>query len=558
MVNSSSRTLDSKSPSPEVATRQRLLLPLLLAVLLTLLFLPFLKLQGQLDVSQKYPRPKLILVLVIDQFRYDYLVRFRPLFVQGGFNLLLSGANFVDCRYDYATTVTGPGHATLFTGAYPNVHGIIENKWYDSSLHRDVYCVEDASTKVVGGQGSGASPRNLIGSTFGDELRFESDFQSKVISISLKDRAAVLPGGHTANAAYWYDSKTGHFVSSTYYMQSLPSWAAQFNEQSPAKAYCGKAWQALPETPGAAGRILEEFKPTANKPCPDTKFLGWLDSTPFMNEVELNFADEAVRNEGLGQGSATDLLAVSLSVNDSVGHGFGPYSPEVADTTLRTDRYLAEFFKKLNQKVSLDNVWIALSADHGVAPNPRFIKDSRLGMGNARLIAVRKAAEQALSRVFGEDQWIEAMDEFYLYLDHRTLEKHHVEAAKAEAIAAEAADSAPGVSAAFTRTQLLSGTLASTPLARKALNSFNRHRGGDIFLALEPYAVPVEGDIETAHGSAWNYDAQVPLVLWGKPIKSGSYVAPCQPTDLAPTLAAALGISQPSGGQGRPLAEALK
>lgn len=271
-------------------------------------------------------KPKLVIVLVIDQFRYDYLVRFRPYFAAGGFNLLLGGgASFVDCRYNYATTATCPGHATLFTGAYPNLNGIIGNQWYDPALHKPVYCVADPDSAQVGGSaGPGFSPRNLIGTTVGDEMRLTTGFQSRVVAVSLKDRAAVVPGGHLANAAYWYDAQSGGFVSSTYYMKSLPGWVTRFNEEPPAKPYCGHDWQALPETPGSGGQILKHFEPEAGETCPDARFIGWLDQTPYMNQIELDFARSAIENERLGQGSATDFLSVSLSVNDYIGHAFGP------------------------------------------------------------------------------------------------------------------------------------------------------------------------------------------------------------------------------------------
>ena len=325
-------------------------------------------------------RPKLVLVLVIDQFRYDYLMRFRPYFGGGEFNRLLDGgAVFTDCRYDYATTMTGPGHATLLTGAYPWAHGIIENNWYDRASQREVYCVEDLRTRIVASREKasgtpGYSPRTLNASTLGDELRMATDFRAKAVSTSLKDRAAVLMGGHTPNAAYWYDVGSGRFVSSTYYMSKLPDWVDDFNQHSPISQFCGQKWQALPETPGADGKVFDEFEPSAGETCPDPKFLGWLENTPFMNQLELAFARDAIRSEHLGQGTETDLLTLSLSVNDYIGHAYSPYSPQVADTTIRTDRELAAFFADLDKTVGLDNVWIALSADHGVAPSPNFIQ----------------------------------------------------------------------------------------------------------------------------------------------------------------------------------------
>jgi len=509
-------------------------------------------------------RPKLILILVIDQFRYDYLVRFRPQFVEGGFNLLLSGgADFVDCRYDYATTVTGTGHATLLTGAYPNVHGIVGNEWYDRSLRRMVYCVEDPSTKLVTGVGEpsptpGLSPARLVGSTLGDELRAATDFRSKVVSIALKDRAAVLMGGHSPSAVYWYDPKAGGFVTSTYYAPALPDWAAKFNQQSPAQDFCRQQWKAVPETPGGAGKVFSEFRPDTNERCPDPKFLAWLEQTPFMNDLELAFARAAVINEHLGQGPDTDLLAIGLSVNDHIGHAYGPYSSQVADCTLRTDRALAAYFADLDRIVGLSNVWIALSADHGVAPTPAFIRSHNLGPGNAQRRLIRGAVEQAMVGAFGPGAWVEAAEEFGFYLDQNALRAHGIQPSRAEEVAAEAAASAPGVMAAFTRSQFMTGRLPASPLARKAANSFYPKRSPDVFIVLEPYAVPVSGQGGTTHGGLWNYDAQVPLVLWGSEFRPGVQAGPCETVDLAATLAAALGLGQPSGAEGRPLAQAMR
>jgi predicted AlkP superfamily pyrophosphatase or phosphodiesterase len=537
--------------------RKQFVIKLLLAVLLVLVYLPVSRSEGRCASPR---RPKLVLIVVIDQLRYDYLERFRPQFVEGGFRLLLEGgANFVDCRYDYTTTETGPGHATLLTGAYGNIHGIVANDWYDHAGKRSVYCVDEPGIKQVGGDGGkGSSPRNLLVSTLGDELRLATEFQSRVITIAGKDRAAVLMGGHTANAAYWYKRDIGQVVSSTYYMRTLPRWVADFNDGVPTKAYCGKPWQALPETPGAGSKVLREFRPEANEPCPDRKFLEWFDLTPFKNEVLANFAKQALANENLGRGPAADLLAISLSANDYVGHNFGPYSPEVADATLRTDRYLASLFGELDRTIGLDNVWIVLSADHGVAPTPAFIREHGLGSGIFHPATVRTAVEQALAGAFGRDQWVESFEDHDIYLDLATLKRHKVERGRAEAIAAEAAASVPGVWAAWTRTQFLTGTLPGSPLARMASNSFHSQRSGDVMVVLAPYAVAAYTETTTTHGSPWNYDTQVPLILWGSSFRPGVYAHRCQPIDLAPTLAAALGLAQPSGAQGQPLAQALK
>ncbi len=504
-------------------------------------------------------KPRLIIMLVIDQFRYDYLLRFRPEFVQGGFNLLLGGANFVDCRYDYATTVTCAGHATLATGAYGNLTGIIGNNWYDPALHKEVYCAADPNVRLVGAaSGPGRSPRNLAASTFGDELRMASGMKSRVVSISWKDRAAIMMGGHTPSAVYWVDPQTAHFITSTYYTKALPDWVRAFNAREPVRAYCGKPWRALPETPGVGGKLLHPASNAPGEPCPNPKFSAHLPSTPFANQLELNFATQAIRNDHLGHGPSTDLLAISLSANDHIGHAYGPYSPEVADVTLQTDRYLAAFFKQVDQLVGLRNVWITLSADHGVAPSPAYIERHHLGPGRLDRRVVKAAVERALAKAFGPGDWLANLDSFYIDLNHQALRSHHISLARAQRIAAQAAMSVPTIRVAFTRTQFLTGRLPHTPLARKAANSYNPVRSGDVFMVNEPFAVATSRMHGTTHGTPWNYDAQVPLVFWGEAFKAGTYSTPVEPIDLASTLAAALGVTQPSDAQGRPLTLILK
>ncbi|HEV2501401.1 MAG TPA: alkaline phosphatase family protein [Terriglobia bacterium] len=521
--------------------------------------------RGQTVERRAYSRPKLVIVIVIDQFRYDYLVRFRPEFVTGGFTRLLNGgANFINCRYDDASTVTCAGHAALFSGAYPDLNGIIANNWYDPVLHRSVYCATDLGTKLVGGSDvqasvpAGASPKNLMGTTLGDEMRMASDFKSKVVAISLKDRSAVMPGGHTANAAYWYDAGSGHFVSSTYYMPKLPAWVKTFNQHPPVASYCGKDWKALPENPIASGEVFKRFTPNQAERCPDTRFLNWLHQTPYMTALELDFAEDAIRNDHLGAGPATDLLAISISENDVIGHAYGPYSAQVADVTLWTDRYLAQFFQMVDQTVGLNNVWIVLSADHGVAPNPDFIVKHRLGQGSVDLADLHREVERALDARFGQDHWIESEDEFYLYLSRDAMARHHVSAEAVEAAAASAASQVDGVRAAFTRAQLMSSQVPPTALARKVLHSFNPQRSGDVFLVLDPFSVAVPPGIRTTHGTPWSYDAQVPLIFWGNAFTPGIYWTPAQPVDLAATVAAALGITQPSDEEGEPLSAAIR
>ncbi len=516
----------------------------------------------QAPAAKMPARPKLVILITIDQFRNDYLDRFRPRFVAGGFNRLMSGARFTNCRYDYASTVTGPGHATLATGANPSTHGIIANAWYDRTLKRPVNCVEDMNTRIVdSAQGSsqqrGASPRRLLGSTFSDELRTASGSESKIISIALKDRGAILPGGHSANAAYWYQAATGAFVSSTYYMEQLPAWVAEFNGRVHANNYCGKPWKAIEETSGAEARIFDEYRPGPGEACPSSRFLAWMAGTPFLSEIQLSFAREAMRQEKLGQGPGTDILAFGLSANDSVGHRYGPHSPQLADMTLRTDRELAAFFEDVDRMVGLSKVWIALSADHGVAPTPQYIKARGLGHGSFESLTLRMAIENHLSSAYGEERWIDSLELPNVFLNLEAIAKRQLTHEKVAEEAARAAMTTPGVFAAFTRSSLARDGAGTSPIARKIFNSFNLDRSGDLFVVLEPFAVPAGSETGTTHGSPWNYDTHVPMLFWGSAFRRGEHSEPCQPADLAPTLAAALGLAQPSGATRPPLASAL-
>jgi predicted AlkP superfamily pyrophosphatase or phosphodiesterase len=515
------------------------------------------------NLAETSRRPKLIVIIIVDQFRADYLQRFRPYFVQRGFNLLLGGANFVNCRYNYIATLTAPGHATLLTGSYPNRHGIIDNSWFDRRVGALVSSVGDSKVRLVeteegASEKRGASPHYLRVSTLGDELRSASGSKSKVIAISLKERGAILPGGHSANAAYWYEPDSGGFVTSSYYLLRLPRWVASFNQESPAKAYCGSSWKALPETPEARGRVFSRFDHAGGQPCPNPEFLRWIHDTPFVSEVELQFALRAVKEESLGQDEDTDLLTVSLSANDYIGHKFGPHSPEVADTVLRTDRYLADFFAQLDRTVGLTHVWIALSADHGVAPTPSYIRQHDMGLGRFSLHSVEQAIEKSLSAKFGQGPWVEKMGLPDINLRAAGSGMFKVASETLDAEAAKAVLSVRGVKAAFTRSQLMGSLGDQSPLYVMAKNSFDPERSGDILFILEPFAVPVERATETTHGSPWDYDAHVPMLLWGSVFKPGEYTTACDPVDLVPTLASALGLSLPETLQGRPTTRVLR
>src|SRR5208337_2797853 len=303
-------------------------------------------------------RPKLVVVIVIDQFRGDYLERYRDQFGDGGFRVFLDrGAYFTDCNYDYANTRTAPGHATLFTGAYSNDHGIVANEWWDPKKKRSVTSVEDDDTQLVGISAgidantnanikkAGASPHNLLADTLGDELKLATQGQSRVLSLSLKDRAAVLPGGFSADAAYWIDPKSGAWITSTYYRSDLPKWAQDFTSSNRAAKYWDRDWK------NANGEVLRSTAHRKGKDGSDAGFYEVIGSTPFANEYELEFAKELVIYENLTDGQTTDLLAISLSANDILGHQAGPDSPEMATMAVALDRELADFFNFLGHQI---------------------------------------------------------------------------------------------------------------------------------------------------------------------------------------------------------------
>ena len=341
-------------------------------------------------------RPKLVVVIVIDQFRGDYLERYRDQFGDGGFRVFLDrGAYFTDCNYDYANTRTAPGHATLFTGSYTSGHGIVANEWWDPQKKKRVTSVEDDTTKLVGGDRDlkpaqaelgrgtpGTSPHNLLSDTLGDELKLATGGKARVFAISLKDRAAVLPAGFSGDAAYWIDPKSGDWITSTYYRPDLPEWVRNFNGRRPGEGRAEKFWNR--EWKDSDGNTLGSTAPRNGKDGAPAGFYEVVGSTPFANDYQLEFAKELVLYEKLGAGPATDLLMISLSANDILGHQVGPDSPQMRSMALELDRSLAEFFGFLGHQIGMANVWMALSADHGVAPLPEFAKTLRSACRQSR------------------------------------------------------------------------------------------------------------------------------------------------------------------------------
>jgi arylsulfatase A-like enzyme len=498
-------------------------------------------------------RPKLVVVLVIDQFRGDYLERFRDQFVEGGFRLFLDrGATFTDCNYQYANTRTAPGHATLLSGAYSDGHGILANEWWDPQRKRIVSSVEDDTTQLVGipGNERGASPRNLMSSTLGDELKLATEGRARVFGIALKDRAAVLPAGFAADGAYWIDHQSGAWVTSTYYRSELPKWASDFNASNRAGKYWDRDWR------DSGGNVLRSTAHRKGKNGSEAGFYEVVGSTPFANEYEFEFAKELILYEQLGGGQATDLLTISLSANDILGHQVGPDSLEMQAMVLATDRQLAEFFNFLGHQIGLANVWIALSADHGVAPLPTAASKLRLPAANLDATALASQINKAVaSRTPGlpAKDLLHSFDYPNAFLNEEAFSGARIKEEDAERSVGEAMKQA-GLRGYFTRAQLARGEVPDTEFGRKYLHSYSPESGWYVLGVPTPFNVAGKG---TDHAAPYTYDTHVPLAFYGLPFQVGVYRTHAEPVDLAVTFASLLGINAPTHAVGRVLSESL-
>jgi arylsulfatase A-like enzyme len=516
----------------------------------TIVLLICLLVSGAAFPSAYNARPKLVVVIVIDQFRGDYLERYRDQFGEGGFRLFLDrGANFTDCYYDYANTRTAPGHATLFTGAYTNGHGIISNEWWDPKTKREVTSVEDGGTRIVGidGGGVGRSPHHLQSSTLGDELKLATQGKARVFAISLKDRAAILPAGFAGDGAYWIDAKSGYWITSSYYRNELPSWVSDFNNSKRAEKYLNKEWR------DSSGNVLRTTSP---KPGASAGFYKLVGPTPFANDYELEFARELLLYEHLGAGPATDLLSISLSASDILGHEVGPDSPQLQAMALALDRQLAEFFTFLGHQIGLANIWIALSADHGIAPIPAEAAKLRVPAVSVDPEKIRSQVNAALTARFSAGhpvEYVKSLDYPLAFLDESAFPVR-IKEEEAERMVGEALEKA-GLRGYVTRAQLAAGAVPDSPFGHQYLNSYSRLPGWYVFGI--PAAYSVGRTSGTDHASPYTYDTHVALAFYGLAFQPGTYRKHAEPVDLTVTLASLLGINAPTRASGRVLVEAL-
>lgn len=537
-------------------------------------------------------KPKLIVIVVIDQFRGDYLNRDRDQFKGRGFNLFMKqGAWFTECYYDYANTKTAPGHATIGTGAYTDGHGIDSNEWWDAARSYDqkVSSVQDERYQLVDlphdsipanvpGASStaatwvvGSSPLNLRATTLGDELRLATNGKARVFGISLKDRASILPSGQTANGAYWIDQDSGSFTTSTYYMEHLPEWATTFNAS-------GRREQAAKEA-NAEGT---------------TQFYELVGRTPAANSYELDFAKALITGEKLGQNGVTDLLVVSLSPNDIQGHQFGPDSDSEQQMILSLDKDLDGFNTWLDQNVGLQNVWMALTADHGIAPITGEAAKLGVHAVSVNMLKVYEEVDSQLSKKYAHGEHTKFLmpdpDLPYIVLDKRAFAKFGVDEKTAEGAVADLLPAAvasqnpnpspvlksvpptalpdpsqkrlppaPRVQYVYTRLQLANSELPPSEWGREIAHSYAEHGNWYVMMVLDAYQMSGSGQFAgTNHFSPWSYDRHVPLAFFGAPFQPGEYHELVAPVDLAVTFASLAGVNRPSAAVGKVLTEALK
>lgn len=516
-------------------------------------------------------QPKLVVAILVDQFRYDYLERFHSQFVEDGFRRLTDhGAFLTFARYDYCPTLTGPGHASFLSGSTPSVHGIIANDWFDKATGKSMYCCQDNSVHGVGSKDAAGqmSPRNFIGSTLADQMRLH--FKSKVVGLSLKDRGAILPAGKQPTGAYWFESGSGKFITSTYYRQELPEWVVKFNALEKPRSYIGKTWNRLLEPsayeredllPGE-GVLHGEQSPTFPHTVAASKKEGFetIIPTPFGNELLADFAKAAIEGEKLGQGPNPDLLTVSFSSIDYVGHRFGPYSQEVQDMALRLDRQLADFFAYLDQKIGKSNTVIVLTADHGVAPTPEFANQQGLDAPRTDEVELLGDLLGKLNDRFGDGAYLtqRKLINGHLYLNQETLRSKQLTPATVAGFIREWALATGKFHAVFTRDELLAGQ-APGFVGRLVLNGYNAERSGDLVLVYKPYILSGKGAAAsgTTHGSPFSYDTHIPVLFHGSQIREGRYPDEFYITDIVPTLSSLLHIDVPPGNMGKPFGKIL-
>ena len=517
-------------------------------------------------------RPKLVVGLVVDQMRWDYLYRYYDKFGNDGFKRLLAeGYSLNNVHIPYVPTVTALGHTSIYTGSVPAIYGIAGNDWNDKETGKNVYCTTDENVQPVGTTNTKVgshSPKNLWSTTITDELRLATNFQGKVIGVSLKDRASILPAGHTPNGAFWFDDSSGNFVTSTWYMKNLPQWIEDFNGQNLPDKLVANGWDTLlpinqytessPDNSSWEGLLGSAKTPTFPYSNLAADYQSKKDNiryTPFGNTLTLKLAEAAVEGEKLGSDNIVDMLAINLASTDYAGHKFGPNSIEVEDVYLRLDKDLAAFFKYLDSKVGKGSYTVFLSADHGASHAVGFLQEHKITTGFFGE-GMEKDINEKLKAKFGVDKLINAVDNYQVYFDRKLLRDNKLELDAVRDFTISELQKNPTVLYAVSVEKVQESTIPE-PIKSRIINGINRQRSGDIQLISHDSMLPPYSKTGTTH-SVWNsYDAHIPLIFMGWGIKQGESNKAYFMTDIAPTISALLHIQFPSGNVGNPIAEVI-
>ena len=513
-------------------------------------------------------KPKLVVGIVVDQMRYDYLSRYAGKYSENGFKKLLTeGFFFENHNLNYVPTNTAPGHASIYTGTTPSVHGILGNSWYDKTKKRAISCVYDATEEPVGVgiNSEKKSPRKLLVNTIGDLNRSATQLKGKTISIALKDRAAVLSGGLTANAAYWFSGKDlGQWISSSYYIDTLPQWVRSFNETDAVNDYT-KEWTTFYDIDlyfesdtdndinerGFRGKETSDFPYDLNALKAENGGFDILKSTPFGNSYTLDFALKAIEGEDLGSDADTDFLLISLSSTDYIGHNFGVDSKEVEDAYVRLDKDLAGFLETLDNELGKENYTLFLTSDHGASKNSNHLNEKGIAAGYFKEGTFKNDLKGHMFQLYKEANVIENISDNQVFLDTTILANLNLEYSEVTAAVKDFILKYPQITEALTRLELLNETFTEG-LPLMIQNGFNENRSGDLFYLLEPNIV-VYAKQGSSHGSGYEFDTHIPLIFYGKGIKKGRSSMPTNSTMIAPTLSKLLNLPNPEHFKSSPL-----
>ncbi|MBE9489073.1 MAG: alkaline phosphatase family protein [Bacteroidetes bacterium] len=528
--------------------------------------------QEQNDIIET-TNPKLVVGIVVDQMRYDYLTRFYNKYGEGGFKRMINeGFNYKNNHFNYVPTYTGPGHASIYTGTTPKYHGIISNNWYDKVTKKTIYCAGDDSVKSIGTQTKDGqmSPKRMQTTTFADENRLFTQMRGKTIGISIKDRGAILSAGHTANAAYWFYGKNeGNWITSSFYMNELPKWVSDFNITEKAESYL-KTWNTLYDinTYTESGSDLNTFeggfegKKTATFPydlgvlSKQNSGYDILKATPYGNSLTTDFAIAALDGEQLGQDNFTDILTVSYSSTDYIGHNFGVNSKEVEDAYLRLDKDLERFFIALDAKVGKGNYTVFLTADHGAVNVPMYLKSVKIPSENIYSSTIKQKLYDFMVNTFNASGLIENVSNNQIYLNRDKLKELNLDLENVQKTIVNEIINYEIIDKAYTAV-VMSSTEFTNGIEGFIQRGFNQKRSGDVIVVFNPPFVSY-GKTGSMHGTAFNYDTHVPLLFFGKGINHGSSFTKTRVVDIAPTISALLGIAFPSGAiDGKPLLEVI-